>query len=375
MLIEFLTLALILTFSLFLLINKNNNLYLEIIIFIFIPVVSAAIAELVIFVRILVCLFTHNKHSQNNTSILTMFKLMFFNIKLYITSIINWVFIQLTQEPTKKQLCVFIGFFFFMMFLLLGAIGLKLSYVSDNTVIVAQSLNDINSSVFNLENRIEFIEYYKEKLSPETTQTFVDRIKRISISTLTKEIIRLIFDYFEHHAYHDDHQDTDAGKSDKHAGGPDMHDDHQDTDAGKSDKHAGGPDVETQQAENPGKQGRGRLRRLKRQGRGGLKDDGPRRQEILRQLAQQMYGLSPDKQAQLIQEKLPPRYHRAMADEIERYNRVVNAREIYLLNLSPEQRAQVLQDLPPEFRQQVMREMAKSQELFAEHMKKQQQRK
>jgi hypothetical protein len=140
--------------------------------------------------------------------------------------------------------------------------------------------------------------------------------------------------------------------------------------------HAGGPDVETQQAENPGKQGRGRL---KKQGRKRLKDYvkdyEPRRQEILRQLAQQMYGLSTDEQARLIEEKLPPRYHRAMVDEIERYNIIVNEREIYLLNLSPEQRAKVLEDMPPEFRQQVMREMALSRELFDEHMKKKQQRK
>jgi hypothetical protein len=80
---------------------------------------------------------------------------------------------------------------------------------------------------------LKFIEYYKEKLSPEATQanpTFVDRIKRISISTLTKEIIRLIFDYLEDFAYHD----TDAGR-------PDMH--------GESSNEQTRPNPEVHQAE------------------------------------------------------------------------------------------------------------------------------
>jgi hypothetical protein len=219
-----------------------------------------------------------------------------------------------------------------IVFLLLGVIGLKLAYVSDNTVIVAQSINDINSSFFNLEleNRIEFIEYYKEKLSPEATQanpTFVDRIKRISISTLTEEIIRWIFDYLEDFAYHD----TDAGGSDTH---------------GESSNEQTRPNPEVHQAENPGVPVRG-LR---------VPRDEGERQAFFKQMAQRIYTMPLEQQGQIILD-VPQEYWREFVAEIHQYVRGVSERVGAIHRMPQDQAIRFLNELSLAERQQRMEEI------------------
>jgi hypothetical protein len=279
---------------------------------------------------------------------------------------------------------------------------------------VAQSINDINSSFFNLEleNKIEFIEYYKEKLSPEATQanpTFVDRIKRISISTLTEEIIRWIFDYLEDFAYHD----TDAGGPDTHdeshdtdACGPDTHDESHDTDACGSDTHdeshdtdacgsdthdeshdthddhhdtdAGGPDVDEQRGPSvhggrrQGGRG-GRSQQELEQRRRRRQELEQRRRERFFQQAQQIYGIPAEMQRRIVQE-VPQKYQHELLEELDRYTRIVNERIRILLNLSPERLTQVLQQLTPEDRRQVMEDIYRHQRILEDERRRNQQR-